>query len=553
MANQLETTQSIADQANGTRERLQTIDPATGQPGQSYATHTIADARSAAAAAREAFSKWRRTSFADRAAVLRQAAAILRRRQDELAALMTEEMGKPLDDGRVEVEKCAAHCEWFAEHAEGLLARVPVEFGEEETFVTFNPLGVVLAVMPWNFPLWQVFRFAAPTLMAGNAALLKHASNVPGCALAIEQVLHEAGFPRDLFRTLLLPSSEVKALIEDDNVVAVTLTGSVAAGRSVASAAGGVIKKCVLELGGSDAYLVLDDVDVEAAAELCAMARMVNGGQSCISGKRFIVVRSLLEGFEQAMVGAMRAYEMGDPRAAGTRLGPMRSVQARDDIHAQVVESVRRGARLLLGGEVPDQRGAWYPPTVLTDVGPGQPAHDEEVFGPVAAIIAAEDEADAIRIANASDYGLGSGVVTADLDRGRRIAADELEAGLCFVNENVRSDSRIPFGGGQAFGLRARVRGLRHPRIHQHKERPGPEPPAGEGGIDRVIGKPVARLFRAPVDNHPPSAPVRQRKLRLLRDRSCLLDYPFSFELVPERGGNLRIHRGDVGEDMIGT
>jgi succinate-semialdehyde dehydrogenase/glutarate-semialdehyde dehydrogenase len=301
--------------------------------------------------------------------------------------------------------------------------------------------------MPWNFPLWQVFRFAAPALMAGNGALLKHASNVPGCALAIQQVLHDAGVPRDLFRTLLLPSSEVEALIKDENVAAVTLTGSVAAGRSVATAAGSVLKKCVLELGGSDAYLVLDDADAVAGGRIAAAARMVNGGQSCIAGKRFIVVRALLEAFEKAMVDAMSGYEMGDPAKEGTKLGPMVSVKARDDIHRQVTESIRRGARLLLGGKIPDRTGAWYPPTVLTHVLPGQPAHDEEVFGPVAAIIAADDEADAIRIANASEFGLGSGVITASLDRGRRIAAEELDAGLSFVNENVRSDPRAPFGG----------------------------------------------------------------------------------------------------------
>jgi succinate-semialdehyde dehydrogenase/glutarate-semialdehyde dehydrogenase len=301
--------------------------------------------------------------------------------------------------------------------------------------------------MPWNFPLWQVFRFAAPALMAGNGALLKHASNVPGCALAIEQLLHEAGVPRDLFRTLLLPSREVEALIKDENVAAVTLTGSVAAGRSVATAAGSVLKKCVLELGGSDAYVVLEDVDAEAAAKVAATARMVNGGQSCIAGKRFIVVRSVLEPFERALVDAMGAYAMGDPTKDETKLGPMVSVKARDAMHRQVTESADKGARLLLGGKVPDRRGAWYPATVLSDVRPGQPVHDEEVFGPVAAIIAAEDEADAIRIANASEFGLGSGVLTSDLDRGRRIAAQELESGLSFVNENVRSDPRAPFGG----------------------------------------------------------------------------------------------------------
>jgi succinate-semialdehyde dehydrogenase/glutarate-semialdehyde dehydrogenase len=404
-------------------------------------------ARDAAHAARKAFEDWRQTSFADRSKVLHKAAEILRARKDEFARLMTEEMGKTLTDGRAEVEKCAVNCDWFADHAEEYLANEPVDFDGDEAFVTFNPLGIVLAVMPWNFPFWQVFRAAAPALMAGNGMLLKHASNVPGCALAIEEVLHQAGVPHDLFRTLLLPSREVEAMIKDDNIAAITLTGSVAAGRSVATAAGSVLKKCVLELGGSDAYVILEDADVEAAAKVAATARMVNGGQSCIAGKRFIVVRSILEPFEKAMVEAMRAYEMDDPAKEGTKLGPMQSAKARDEIHRQVTQSVERGARLLLGGKVPDKPGAWYPATVLSDVRPGQPAHDEEVFGPVAAIIAAEDEADAIRIANASEFGLGSGVLTADLDRGRRIASQELEAGLSFVNENVRSDPRAPFGG----------------------------------------------------------------------------------------------------------
>jgi len=427
--------------------RFQTVNPATGEQGRAYDQHSLEDAHAAAAAAHVAFLDWRRTSFAERSKIVREAGAILRRRQDKFARLMTEEMGKTLDDGRAEVEKCAVNCDWFADHAEDYLAPQPVDVGGPEAFVTFNPLGVVLAVMPWNFPFWQVFRFAAPALMAGNGALLKHASNVPGCALAIEEVLHDAGVPNDLFRTLLLPSSDVKALIEDEHVAAVTLTGSVAAGKAVATAAGGVLKKCVLELGGSDAYVVLDDVDIAAAAEVAATARMVNGGQSCIAGKRFIVIRSIVEQFERALVEAMRGYEMGDPTKEGTNLGPMQSAEARDHIHEQVRDSIAKGARLLLGGEVPDRAGAWYPATVLAGVQPGQPAHDEEVFGPVAAIIAADDEADAIRIANASEYGLGSGVLTADLDRGRRIAADELEAGLAFVNENVRSDPRMPFGG----------------------------------------------------------------------------------------------------------
>ena len=458
----------MSDQAELTRpatseNKLQTVNPATGEPGKSYTQHSIDDARAAAKAARAAFLEWRRTSFGQRSVVLQKAAEILRSRKDEFARLMTEEMGKTLDDGRAEVEKCAFNCDWFAGHAAEYLANEPADIGGGEAFVTFNPIGIVLAIMPWNFPFWQVFRAAAPALMAGNGMLLKHASNVPGSALAIEEVLHQAGVPRDLFRTLLLPSSEVEVLIKDDNVAAATLTGSVPAGRSVATAAGSVLKKCVLELGGSDAYLVLEDADLAAAAKVAATARMVNGGQSCIAGKRFIVVRSILEPFEQAMVEAMRAYEMGDPTKEGTKLGPMQSVHARDEIHRQVEDSIARGARLLLGGKIPDQPGAWYPATVLGNVRPGQPAHDEEVFGPVAAIIAAEDEADAIRIANASEFGLGSGVLTADLDRGRRIAAQELEAGSSFVNENVRSDSRTPFGGVKhsGFGRECGVFGIR--------------------------------------------------------------------------------------------
>ncbi|GAA4753730.1 NAD-dependent succinate-semialdehyde dehydrogenase [Sphingomonas daechungensis] len=435
------------DATTEARKALQTVNPATGEPGKTYHEHKLADAKAAAAASHRAYLTWRKTSFAERAAVIRKAGEILRRRRDEFAALMTEEMGKTLSDGRAEVEKCAGHCDWFADHAESYLANERVDIGGGEAFVTFNPIGVVLAVMPWNFPFWQVFRFAAPALMAGNGALLKHASNVPGCALAIEEVLHEAGVPRALFRTVLLPSSEIKPLIEDEHVAAVTLTGSVGAGKSVATAAGGVLKKCVLELGGSDAYVVLEDADIETAAKVCATARMVNGGQSCIAGKRFIVVRSVLKKFEPAIVEAMRAYDMGDPRDETTKLGPMVSVKARDEIHNQVERSIANGARLLLGGNIPDRAGAWYPATVLADVREGQPAHDEEVFGPVAAIIAADDEADAIRIANDSEFGLGSGVLTGDLDRGRRIAAHELEAGMSFVNENVRSDSRMPFGG----------------------------------------------------------------------------------------------------------
>jgi succinate-semialdehyde dehydrogenase / glutarate-semialdehyde dehydrogenase len=448
MAEQVELTRPQA-----TAKKLQVINPATGEPGKAYDPNTIEQGHAAAKDARTAFLQWRRTSFAERSRVIHKAAEILRAREDEFARLMTEEMGKTLDDGRAEVEKCAFHCDWFADHAQEYLADEPADIGGGEAFVTFNPIGIVLAVMPWNFPFWQVIRAAAPALMAGNGMLLKHASKVPGCALAIEELFHQAGVPHDLFRTLLLQSSDVEALIKDDNVAAVTLTGSVPAGRSVATAAGSVLKKCVLELGGADAYIVLEDADIEAAARLAATARMVNGGQSCIAGKRFIVVRPIVDRFTDALVEAMRGYEMGDPAKEGTKLGPMVSAKARDEIHKQVEKSVAKGAKLLLGGKVPERAGAWYPSTVLGDVRPGQPAHDEEVFGPVAAVIAAEDEADAIRVANDSEFGLGSGVMTANLDRGRRIAAEELEAGMSFVNENVRSDPRAPFGGVKHSGF----------------------------------------------------------------------------------------------------
>jgi succinate-semialdehyde dehydrogenase/glutarate-semialdehyde dehydrogenase len=436
------------DQSNAAeRPRLTVVDPATGEPGRTYDGHTLAEAHAITARARAAFEAWRATPMEARAQHMKQAARVLRARAAEFAELMTSEMGKLHADGLAEIEKCAFNCDYFADHAAEFLARRPADLGGPKAFVTYNPLGVVLAVMPWNFPFWQVFRFAAPTLMAGDAAVLKHASNVPGSALAIEQVFREAGFPEDLFRTLLIPGRDVRAMIEDRNVAAVTLTGSVPAGRAVAEAAGASLKKVVLELGGSDAYVVLEDADIDQAATVCAAARMVNGGQSCIAGKRFIVVAAVREAFERALVEKLSAYRIGDPRDPATKLGPLVSVEARDEIHDQVQESLQAGARLLLGGEIPDRPGAWYPATVLTGVAAGQPAFDEEIFGPVAAIIEASDEADAVRIANDSEFGLGSAVLTRDLARGERIAAEALEAGMSFVNANVRSDPRLPFGG----------------------------------------------------------------------------------------------------------
>ena len=398
------------------------------------------------------FRSWRTTPFGERAELMKKAAQVLRDRRDEYAELMALEMGKPITGGRSETDKCAWVCDYYAENAEAFLEPEVIETDASSSFVTFQPLGVVLAVMPWNFPLWQVFRFAAPGLMAGNAGILKHASNVPGCALAIEEVFREAGFPEGLFRTLLVGSKQVEAILENPLVAAATLTGSTPAGQAVASNAGRQLKKTVLELGGSDPYVILEDADLEAAAKTCAASRLTNSGQSCIAAKRFIVVAPKKEEFEQLFTEEMRAAKMGDPLAEETAVGPQARRDLRDELHEQVTATLNGGARCLLGGELPDGDGAFYPPTVLTDVSEGTPAYEDELFGPVGAIIAAEDEEDAIRIANDSPFGLGAAVFTRDVEKGRRIAAEKLEAGCCFVNSFVKSDPRLPFGGIKTSG-----------------------------------------------------------------------------------------------------
>ena len=425
---------------------IESVNPSTGQVIKVYEEMTPQQAADAVAAAHSVWKAWRRTCFAERAKPMKAAGAILRRRKDEFARLMAIEMGKPLKQGVAETEKCAWACDHFADNAESYLANEIVKTDASTSYVAFDPLGVVLAVMPWNFPFWQVFRFAAPALMAGNVGVLKHASNVPGCALAIEEVLKEAGFPDNAFRTLLIGSRQVKAIIENPLVSAVTLTGSTPAGKAVAAQAGAVIKKTVLELGGSDAYIVLEDSDLDLAVNVCVTSRLINSGQSCVNAKRFIVVEPLVEPFTARMVEAMKSKKMGDPLADGTDIGPQARTDLRDDLHQQVVASIAKGAKLLLGGEVPKTPGSFYPPTVLADVKPGMPAYDEELFGPVASIIKARDEADAIRIANDSVFGLGASVFTRDLARGERIAR-ELEAGCTFVNALVASDPRLPFGG----------------------------------------------------------------------------------------------------------
>ncbi|MFC1595500.1 NAD-dependent succinate-semialdehyde dehydrogenase [Gemmatimonadota bacterium] len=431
---------------------MKVINPATGEFVREYIEHTSEEVSAGIDQTHVAFLSWRRTGFAHRAELMNRAAGVLRDRKEEFARLMTLEMGKPISQAIAEVEKCARVCEYYAENAEVHLEQEEIGSTASRSFVTFQPIGVVLAVMPWNFPFWQVFRFAAPALMAGNAGVLKHASNVPGCALAIEEVFRQAGFPERLFKTLLIGSSKVDAVIEHPLVRAATLTGSTPAGRAVAGKAGEMLKKTVMELGGSDPYVILEDADLDLAIPACVTARLLNSGQSCINGKRFIVVEAVREQFEQAFVEEMASRKVGDPLDPDTEIGPMARNDLRDEVHGQVIASIAGGARALLGCEVPDQPGAWYPPSILTDVGPGTPAYDDEIFGPVAGIIPVQDEADAIRVANDTIFGLGAAVFTADLERGERIAAEELEAGCCFVNDFVRSDPRLPFGGVKESG-----------------------------------------------------------------------------------------------------
>jgi succinate-semialdehyde dehydrogenase/glutarate-semialdehyde dehydrogenase len=367
---------------------------------------------------------------------------------------MALEMGKPLKEGVAEIEKCAWVCDYYAENGAAFLKDFPVETDAETSYVSYQPIGTVLAVMPWNFPFWQVFRFIAPAIFAGNCGLLKHASNVPGCAIAIEKAMLEAGFPKGVFQTLLLESSRVAKVIEAPSVRAVTLTGSTQAGQLVAAKAASLIKKTVLELGGSDPYLILKNADLELAATVCANSRLINNGQSCIAAKRFIVDRSVAKEFTSLLKAKMEAKVMGDPLDPGTDLGPMARVDLRDELHRQVLHNQKAGAKIILGGRLPENAGqhAFYPPTILYNVKKGMSAYKEEIFGPVASIILASDTEDAIHIANDTSFGLGAAVFTKSKKEGERIAREALEAGACFVNGLVKSDPRLPFGGVKMSG-----------------------------------------------------------------------------------------------------
>lgn len=433
---------------------LVTLNPATGRRIRSYREHSARHVDHALDSAVRAFASWRRLSFAQRAKHVRALARELRRHADEFAALITTEMGKPIAQAQAEIEKCALNCDFYAGHAARFLADERPAGAPAQRFVTYQPLGVVLAIEPWNFPFWQVFRAAAPALMAGNTIVLKHAANVTGCALAIEAIFSRAGLPDGIFHTLLLSGERTSDLISDDRIAMVALTGSTAVGRRVAALAGAAMKKGVFELGGSDAYVILADADLDHAAKLCAESRLYNTGQSCVAAKRFVVVEKVRAEFEQRLVAELQARRAGDPRESSTQLGPLARADLRGTLHDQVRRSVRAGAKLLCGGAMPSAAtpGFFYPATALTRVRPGMPAFDEELFGPVAAIISARDERDALRLANLTPFGLGAAIFTRNRARGERIAREELVAGSAFVNEFVRSHPTLPFGGVKLSG-----------------------------------------------------------------------------------------------------
>jgi len=439
------------------------INPMTGKVIAEYPQMTSAQVEGILEQAEQAQQGWRNAGFEERAHLMFKAADVLLANKQRYAGMMTNEMGKIAAQGIAEIEKCAWVCRYYAENAEAFLSSEDIETDAHHSFVNYHPLGVVLAVMPWNFPFWQVFRFAAPGLMAGNGCLLKHARNVSGCALMIESVFREAGFPQHLFRTLLIDASETSRVIHNPRVAAVTITASVKAGRAVASEAGKALKKCVLELGGSDPFIVLEDADIDQAVESGIIGRFQNSGQSCIAAKRFIIVESVYEEFKQKFVAAVAQLKMGDPSEEGVYIGPQARLDLRDGLAEQVQRTVAAGATVLIGGEMPEGDGAFYPATVLADVKPGMAAWSEELFGPVATLIRVADEAEAIQVANGTDFGLSGSVWTQDLARGERIAANQMESGAAFVNDMSKSDPRMPFGGirQSGYGRELSVFGIR--------------------------------------------------------------------------------------------
>jgi succinate-semialdehyde dehydrogenase/glutarate-semialdehyde dehydrogenase len=441
---------------------IESVNPATGERLATFPETPSAEVDRILGAAVRAQRAWARQPFAARAAPMRKVAAILKERAQDLARLAALEMGKPLKDGVGEVNKCAWVCEHNAESAERYLAPREETSDGSRAYVRFDPLGVVLAVMPWNFPFWQVFRFIAPHLMAGNGGILKHASNIPQCALAIEKAMHDAGFPKDLFRTVLLPAKAIRPLIQDPRIAAVTITGSEPAGRDVAEAAGRALKPSVMELGGSDPFIVLADADLDEAAKVASLARTMNAGQSCICAKRFIVEAPVYQAFLSKLTASMQKVRVGDPLDPSTDIGPQARRELRDELHGQVKMAIQQGARPVLGCTLPEGKGAFYPASVLADVRPDNVAAREEIFGPVAAVMSAATAEEAIDVANASRFGLGASLWTRDPAKIERLVP-LIEAGAVFVNGLVKSDPRLPFGGVKAsgFGRELGLEGIR--------------------------------------------------------------------------------------------
>jgi len=430
---------------------IESVEPSTEAVRARFDPHSASDVALSIAVADAAFRTWREVPIADRAVPMRALARILRERKDRYARLITTEMGKPINEALAEIEKCAWTCDFYAEHAAEFLADERVATNARESVVAFEPLGVVLAVMPWNYPFWQVIRFLAPALMAGNAALLKHASNVPQCALALEEAVRDAGFPKGLLHALLVSGAAVEPVIADDRVRAVTLTGSTTTGSRIAELAGRAVKKTVLELGGSDPFIVLRDADLAAAVATAARARFQNAGQSCIAAKRFLVESPVAAEFERRFADAIRALRVGDPLDPSTQVGPLAREDLRDALERQVEASVRMGARVVVGGKRRAGKGWFYEPTLLADVTEDMPVLKEETFGPVAALVAVRDADEAVRVANRSPYGLGAALWTADLTRARALAR-RIESGSVFINGMVASDPRLPFGGTKQSG-----------------------------------------------------------------------------------------------------
>ncbi len=426
---------------------IKSINPFTGKVIKTYPEYSDKKIESIIRATQSDWIRLKETSFKQRSVWMHNIAKSLYKEKYDLANLMVSEIGKPTADAIAEIEKCASVCEYYANNAEQFLEDEFIETEAQKSYISFQPIGIVLAIMPWNFPFWQVFRFVAPALMAGNAGILKHASNTTGCALAIERIVKQSGFPENCFNAIVISSSKLDKTIENPLIKAITLTGSTNAGKKVAALAGSLVKKTVLELGGSDPYIVLKDADIEMAAETCVNSRLINNGQSCIAAKRFIVEKDIAKEFIRLFKSKMEARKFGDPSNPQFHLGTMAREDLRDDLHKQVLASINQGAKCILGGYIPKEKGAFYPPTILTHVKKGNTAYQEEIFGPVAAIIIAKDEKEAIDIANDTSFGLGGALFTKNIKKGEKLAKEKLQAGSCFVNSFVKSDPRLPFGG----------------------------------------------------------------------------------------------------------